>query len=192
MLAGFKNHLFTTIIVFLTGSSVFAQYSLSGTVTDSENQSPVENAEVYLTEIGKSTVTDANGQFQFYDLSAGTYDLIIFSFEYETFKKTISLSENTSLNLGLDALSETLSEVVIKKRREQLFALRRLKDVEGTSIFAGKKSEVVAVNKLTANKAANKARQIYAQVVGLNIYDNSDAGLQLNIGGRGLDPALRG
>ncbi|MDO1502667.1 hypothetical protein Q2T40_21550 [Winogradskyella maritima] len=36
--------------------------------------------------------------------------------------------------------------------------------------------------------AANNPRQIYSQVVGLNIYDNGDAGLQLNIGGRGLDP----
>jgi Fe(3+) dicitrate transport protein len=39
-----------------------------------------------------------------------------------------------------------------------------------------------------ANLASNNARQIYSQVVGLNIYQNDDAGLQLNIGGRGLDP----
>ena len=34
----------------------------------------------------------------------------------------------------------------------------------------------------------NNSRQIYAQISGLNIYQNDDAGLQLNIGGRGLDP----
>jgi Fe(3+) dicitrate transport protein len=39
---------------------------------------------------------------------------------------------------------------------------------------------------LTANKATNNARQIFAQVVGLTI--SSDGGLQLSIGGRGLDP----
>ena len=39
-----------------------------------------------------------------------------------------------------------------------------------------------------ANLASNNARQIYSQVAGLNIYQNDDAGLQLNIGGRGLDP----
>ena len=39
-----------------------------------------------------------------------------------------------------------------------------------------------------ANLAINNARQIYSQVVGLNIFQNDDAGLQLNIGGRGLDP----
>ena len=36
--------------------------------------------------------------------------------------------------------------------------------------------------------ASNNSRQIYAQISGLNIYQNDDAGLQLNIGGRGLDP----
>jgi Fe(3+) dicitrate transport protein len=39
-----------------------------------------------------------------------------------------------------------------------------------------------------ANLASNNARQIYSQIAGLNIYQNDDAGLQLNIGGRGLDP----
>ena len=39
-----------------------------------------------------------------------------------------------------------------------------------------------------ANLASNNARQIYSQIPGLNIYQNDDAGLQLHIGGRGLDP----
>jgi hypothetical protein len=40
---------------------------------------------------------------------------------------------------------------------------------------------------LTANKATNNARQIFAQVVG-QPSTSSDGGLQLSIGGRGLDP----
>jgi Fe(3+) dicitrate transport protein len=38
------------------------------------------------------------------------------------------------------------------------------------------------------NTSANNARQIYSQISGLNIFESNDAGLQLNIGGRGLDP----
>ena len=55
-------------------------------------------------------------------------------------------------------------------------------------VYAGKKTEVIQVAQIPANIASNNARQIYAQISGLNIYQNDDAGLQLNIGGRGLDP----
>ena len=37
----------------------------------------------------------------------------------------------------------------------------------------------------TGQLASNNARQIYSQISDLNIYQNDDAGLQLNIGGRG-------
>ena len=39
-----------------------------------------------------------------------------------------------------------------------------------------------------ANLASKNSLQIYSQVSGLNIYENDDAGIQLHIGGRGLDP----
>ena len=83
---------------------------------------------------------------------------------------------------------QQLSEVQLNVRKKKIFALKRLKDVEETAIYAGKKTEVVLVEQSMANLASNNARQIYSQVVGLNIYQNDDAGLQLNIGGRGLDP----
>lgn len=163
-----------------------AQFSFSGKV--SAAQKPVEHAEVYLTQLGKSTVTNAKGVFEFGNLPAGTYKLVIFSFEYETLKQTLALSGDTALQFQLDPLSEQLSEVIIQNRRKEIFALRHLRDEEGTAIYAGKKSEVVQLENVAGNKASNTARQIYAQVVGLNIYDNSDGGLQLNVGGRGLDP----
>ncbi|HVU57659.1 MAG TPA: TonB-dependent receptor [Puia sp.] len=64
----------------------------------------------------------------------------------------------------------------------------RLRDVEGTAIYAGKKTEVVILKDLIANKATNNSRQVYARVAGLNIWENDGAGLQLAIGGRGLSP----
>ena len=84
--------------------------------------------------------------------------------------------------------SNELNEVVLNSERKKVFNLTRLSDFEGTSIYAGKKTEVIQVGQLTANIASNNSRQIYAQISGLNIYQNDDAGLQLNIGGRGLDP----
>ena len=62
-----------------------------------------------------------------------------------------------------------------------------MQDYEGTSVLQEKKrSDLLDLS--MANLASNNARQIYNQIPGLNIYQNDDAGLQLNIGGRGLNP----
>ena len=78
--------------------------------------------------------------------------------------------------------------MVIKGQKIREFQLKRLRDVEGTEIYSGKKTEVILVDQSMANLASNNARQIYNQISGLNIYQNDDAGIQLHIGGRGLDP----
>lgn len=168
--------------------AAFAQYSLSGTVISAETWEPVQKAEVYNRTTGQLIVADHNGFFKAESLPEGTYDLVIFSYDHEVKELRVELSADKKIRVELSALAENLSEVVLVQRRKEIFALRNLRKVEGTAIYAGKKSEVVLMEEITGNLAANNARQIYNQVVGLNIYDNGDAGLQLNIGGRGLDP----
>ncbi len=176
-----------TIFFILINAYVFGQYTITGTVTD-QNNKPVVGAEVYNESISKQTLTDEKGMFVFSNLPEGNYVVTIFSFQYNILEQTILVKGDTSNTFRLEPLGEELSEVLIRQRREKIFNLGRLKPVEGTAIFAGKKTEVVLVDQTVGNLASNNARQIYAQVVGLNIYENSDAGLQLNIGGRGLDP----
>ncbi len=165
-----------------------AQYSLSGIVISSETEEPVPNAEIWNKTNGKLTMAGEDGEFSISSLKEGTYTFAIFSYAYEITERQITINKDTRIEIVLSPLAESLSEVMITNRREQIFALRKLRKVEGTAIYAGKKSEVVLLDKVVGNLAANNARQIYNQVVGLNIYDNGDAGLQLNIGGRGLDP----
>ena len=181
-----KNALF--LLFVFANISAFAQFSVSGKVISKETKTPIAYAEVYILDLGRSKVSDAEGNFEFLDIPTGTYEFAVFNLEYEVLKNQLTISENTAITFELELLGEQLSEVLITKRKEEIFALRNLKQVEGTAIYAGKKSEVVMVENLTLNTATNNARQIYAQVVGLNIYENNDGGLQLNIGGRGLNP----
>lgn len=178
---------FITFLVLLATTSAIGQYSFSGTVTDVQGNA-IQDVEVYVREANLVTTTGENGGFVFQDVEPGTFSIVVFGLAYDLVEEQVSISENTIKNYKLQELGESLSEVVLTSRREKIFALRSLKKVEGTAIYAGKKSEVVLVDQLTANLAANAPRQIYSQVVGLNIYENGDAGLQLNIGGRGLDP----
>ncbi|OIQ27224.1 MAG: TonB-dependent receptor [Bacteroidetes bacterium MedPE-SWsnd-G2] len=175
------------IIGFLFTLTLVAQNKVSGVVTASDTNSPIANVEIFDKASGKLTETNANGYFEFIT-DKSEFIIIFFSYNFKVNEQQLSVTQNVVLNTTLDPLTETLSEVEIHTRTAKTFELKRLKDVEETAIYAGKKTEVVLVDQSMANLASNNARQIYSQVVGLNIYQNDDAGLQLNIGGRGLDP----
>ena len=162
------------LLLLLCVASVSAQVSLSGTISSEIDGAPINNVEVYLTNLSLSTTTNEQGYFIFQDIPEGSHTLVAFAFEYEIEERALAINKNTLLDISLPLLGETLSEVFITKRKERIFALKQLKDVEGTAIYAGKKSEVVIMDNLTANIATGNARQIYAQVVGLNIYENND------------------
>lgn len=83
---------------------------------------------------------------------------------------------------------DTLKSVIIEVTKENEFGITRLKQVEGTAIYAGKKSEVILLGDVNGNLATNNARQIYNKVAGINIWESDGAGIQLGIGGRGLNP----
>ncbi|MDO6758809.1 TonB-dependent receptor [Tamlana sp. 2_MG-2023] len=167
--------------------SLYAQNPVNGVVVFSKTQKPVADVQVYDKASGEMAVSDVIGHFSF-QTAKKELTLVFFSFEYETQEITINTSEAENLKIELHDLTTKLSEVEITARKEKIFEMQRLNDVEETAIYAGKKTEVVLVDQSMANLASNNARQIFSQVAGLNIYQNDDAGLQLNVGGRGLDP----
>lgn len=182
---------FIYIIVFIIANTITlsAQYSLSGIVKDLESGVVIQNTEVYNQQLDQVTLTNPSGYYEFKNVDNGIYDITIFTFEYSSQSRSIEVKDgDVSLNFKLEPLSQKLTTVEIVARKAEYFDIRRLRSVEGTAIYAGKKSEVILLDQAVAGVASNTARQIYSQVVGLNIYDNNDAGLQLSIGGRGLDP----
>lgn len=177
----------TLLLILFIGSNLLqAQYKISGNITNSSGK-PLRNVEIYDKTGGQLARSNEKGSYEIVT-SKKNITLLFFSYEYEVIEKKLSLLKNTIISVQLTPLSKQLSEVEVKHRRAKVFELKRLKDVEETAIYAGKKTEVILVNQSMANLASNNARQIYSQIAGLNIYQNDDAGLQLNIGGRGLDP----
>lgn len=86
-----------------------------------------------------------------------------------------------------DTTRKAMDTVVVTNINSQ--GAGRLKQVEGTAIYAGKKTEVINLGYINANTATNNTRQIYARIAGLNIWEYDGGGLQLGIGGRGLNPS---
>jgi Fe(3+) dicitrate transport protein len=183
-----KSKAFKILFLCFVTVNAFSQYRLSGIITSSADSAAVRECVVYLNDDSRSAVSDARGRFVFEDVSNGTYKLHFVSpeFKYQVVDITIS-NRDQFIRSVLEARSETLDEVVITDAQAG-FGFTRMRSVESMGIYEGKKSEVIIPEQLVVNTATNNARQIYSRVAGLNIWENDGAGLQLSIGGRGLDP----
>ncbi len=132
------------------------------------------------------TSSDLNGIFNI--VSTKNEIEIYFFIDGFLHTKKIILNQEDVLEIIIEKKSVNLNEVEIIANKRKSFVTRKLNDVEGITINAGKKNEVILVDQSIGNIASNNSRQIYSQVPGLNIFENDDAGIQLNIGGRGLNP----
>lgn len=178
-----KDYRFLVLVLFTFKG--FAQNSITGHVV-SAGGVRLEYVEIIDKSDGSKITTDKEGNFTINVNKNEPHELVFYKEKYEILEQSFSASAHTEI-VVLEKLTK-LSEVIVTKQREKLSAIRKLKDIEGTAIYAGKKTEVVQLDKVIANKATNNARQIFSQVVGLTINESNDGGLQLSIGGRGLDP----
>lgn len=180
------NYLFLfALLSVLPASEAFAQHKLTGKITAESDSSQVASCTVSLNNGQYLTNSDSLGRFHFKDLKDGSYILTTYCIGYENAQQTVVIegkNKHIHVILKADQYSEKIVEIIDKESDTHL------KDVEDMSIYAGKKSEVIIIDSLVVNAATNNARQVYARVPGLNIWENDGAGIQLSIGGRGLDP----
>ncbi len=183
-----RSKAFNTSILCLIFSASWAQFELAGTIRFRKDSTAAKDCRIVLNHGTPLTISDEQGNFRFRNLSKGTYKVLISLTDFQSVQQTITIDDrDIHLSVFLEVFNTTLDEVVIKDRQSD-FGFTRLRAVESMGIYEGKKTEVILPEQLVANLATNNARQVYARVAGLNIWENDGAGLQLSIGGRGLDP----
>ncbi|MEM9051667.1 MAG: TonB-dependent receptor [Bacteroidota bacterium] len=161
---------------------------LSGKVFNSENEKPLETATVFIQALNKTSVTSENGEFEM-KLQQGRYTIEVFSFGMGRISADLVLVNDTVVKFYLEQLSEQLDEFEVKSEREQTTGMTRMRSIEGVGIYSAKKNEVIVLDDFAANLVSNNARQVFAKVPGLNIWESDFAGLQLDIAARGLGPS---
>jgi Fe(3+) dicitrate transport protein len=175
------------IICCLVATFSHAQHTLSGSVVTQADSLPLAGVQLFLNGT-RQTTTDSSGNFKFSALPTGRYTIQTLADHFKPLRQQVVLStHDLRITLRLASRDETLEEVMIFEKKTD-FGFSRLRGVENMGIYEGKKSEVINPDQLVANLSTNNARQIYARVAGLNIWENEGGGLQLSIGGRGLDP----
>ncbi|WP_318344867.1 TonB-dependent receptor [Flagellimonas baculiformis] len=83
---------YISMLLALTPLFICAQNTLTGRITDSETNSPLEQVSVYFPQLEKGTVTDANGDFTLKGLPEGSYKLVIAYLGYETYSISYQVS----------------------------------------------------------------------------------------------------
>jgi len=176
------------IVLFFCAFAAQAQHVLKGLVVDATSSEPIPFAHIKLND-ENGVVSDADGRFKITELHKGTYQVAVSFIGYKDFKREINLKRKVlHLNIVMEADVLELSQVELVERHARQTDITRLRSVEGTAIYAGKKNEVILMDHSMANKATNNSRQVYSKVPGLNIWESDGLGLQLEIGARGLSP----
>lgn len=180
-----KNVLLLAMSLILSLNYVIAQ-QVSGYITD-ETGSPLIGATIIDNNSSKGNVTNNNGYYSI-SLAPGTYTFIASYVGCVSDTATIRIQKNEIVKHDFVlSLNTMLNSVVITTDRD-FNNVKRMDEIEGTLIFAGKRNDVVVLDKTNANTSENIPRQVFSKVPGVYQWDLDGSGTQTSIAVRGLSP----
>jgi Fe(3+) dicitrate transport protein len=83
-----------------------------------------------------------------------------------------------------DTVKKLAPVVIITKQQSP----ERMPETKENVLFSGKKNEVLKLSNINGNLTNNNAREIFARIPGVTVWENEGSGLQINVGVRGLSP----
>ncbi|WP_282132373.1 TonB-dependent receptor [Cellulophaga baltica] len=113
-----KYLLFLFVGLFFFSGFSQEKFSLSGTISELKSNETLIGVTIAVPQLATGVTTNEYG---FYSLSLpeGEYTLEISYLGYKTLSKTISLTQNTKLNLQLEEAAEQLEEIVLVENVEK-------------------------------------------------------------------------
>lgn len=100
-----KTFLFIIALIAVVTSCEPVTYdtfcTISGTVIDLETGDPVQQATVTITPIGYNTYTGSDGSFEFLDLDAGRYTIMVQKTGYVTNRKEVTAIAGSVVSIKL-------------------------------------------------------------------------------------------
>lgn len=146
------------------------------------SEAPVEGVKISIVELRVSTVTTSSGSFTFDSIPQGIYTITAKHKKFQTSEQAVQINNNNTQQITIALLAKTtqIDQVVIRNERP----VGRGKEIEEAEVSLGK-SKLVIQPQAEKKTSAPLTRGLEAPV---NIVEYDGAGLQLGIGGRGLNP----
>ncbi len=83
-----------------------------------------------------------------------------------------------------DTVKKLAPVIIIPKQQSP----ERMPETKDNVLFSGKKNEVLKLSNINGNLTNNNAREIFARIPGVTVWENDGSGIQINVGVRGLSP----
>ncbi len=185
-----KSLINTILFLAIVQIGLFAQKSsITGKISNRERQEAIAGSNVLLKGTVRGVQTNQEGNYTIKALPAGQYTIVVSSVGMKNQEIKIILAENESkkVDFQLEDFSQLLNDVQVIANRG-IKGNEHLADVEGYSINAAKKNEVILLDNINANLAMNNARQVFGRTPGISVWENDGSGIQLGVASRGLSP----
>ena len=136
--------------------------------------------------------TDDAGTIVFSALRPGQYRVLITKQGFIELSQDVRLAANARQDFEV-SLQTSFSDAVTVigaavNIENELNGRATLPEIQGTVLFAGKKSDVILLDQMDANVTTGNQRQVFAKIPGTQIWEHDSSGLQIGISNRGLDP----
>ncbi len=94
-----------------------AQFSLSGKITDAQTGETLPGASISIEKTSTKEASDANGNFRFRNLKAGTYNVTISYIGYQQMQQLVTINANQTQNFALKRSTLQADEVFVRSTR---------------------------------------------------------------------------
>ena len=110
--------------ILILYNTIVSGLSISGTVTDSTNKSPLIGANVIISETSLGAATDSDGRYNINQIVPGNYIISVSYMGYKSYKKNITISNNENVSLDISLAPEAIKMetyvVTASRRRERV------------------------------------------------------------------------
>lgn len=161
-------------LLLLVITTIYSQNTIKGIVKESDSETPVTFANIYLPELEKGTITNEKGEFVIDDSPSGNYKIVISIIGYKTFSTTISIPLTQELNIILTRSAIEMEEIIIST------PFHKLQSENVMKVEQMKVSEMKASGATTLSEGITNIAGVESVTTGLSIGKPVIRGLSSN------------
>jgi len=158
----YMKHIISLLVLFLSTSS-FAQYKISGNITDKKTTEPLANVAIYIKSLNTGTTTISDGFYKIENLPSGNYNLHISYLGYQNIHKEIDLNSDLTINFQLHPTALELEGILIsapfhKLQKDNVMKVEKIKTsgLTDANNLSEQLSQVPGVNQISTGSGIGK------------------------------------